>query len=184
MSDRLARFRNPAWIRRNAGRASKGFTLIELIVVIALISLMLAFAFPRFGETLQVDEMRKAALWILSEASRLKEDAVRDNRDYVLHFNMDTRKIWVSDATMTEERRLKERRAGFDLPRSIRITDVETPYGNRVRTGQAKILFSRKGYSNKALIHLENRNGRKVSILIEPFLTRARLYDTHISFQD
>ncbi|MBU1161919.1 MAG: prepilin-type N-terminal cleavage/methylation domain-containing protein, partial [Proteobacteria bacterium] len=43
----------------------KGFTLIELIVVISLISIMLFFAIPRFQSNVLSDSTKEVSRWIL-----------------------------------------------------------------------------------------------------------------------
>ena len=73
-----------------------GFTLVELIVVVALISLLLFIAMPRFQDTILSDERRKMANWIMFKTQSLREKSIRDQVVYVLHVDIDNQHMWVS----------------------------------------------------------------------------------------
>ena len=51
----------------------KGFTLIELIVVIALISIMLFLAIPKFQSDIFTDSTKKVSRWIIYKVPALKK---------------------------------------------------------------------------------------------------------------
>ena len=55
---------------------------------------------------------------------------------------------------------------------------------NAIIVSNADIYFNEKGYSDKAIIHLENDDNEKFSFLIEPFLLRVRLYNSYAGFED
>ena len=55
---------------------------------------------------------------------------------------------------------------------------------DEIQTGKAEILFHKQGYSDKALIHIEDNSGEKMSFLIEPFLKRVKFYDRQVGFDD
>ena len=80
--------------------STNGFTLIELIVVIALISIMLLVAVPNFSGFLFTDHTNKTARWIMTKVKLLKERAVCDQKNYVLNADLDSNFLWVTDETM------------------------------------------------------------------------------------
>jgi prepilin-type N-terminal cleavage/methylation domain-containing protein len=81
-------------------RNDTGFTLIELVVVISLISIMLFFTIPRLQNAIPLGDDKKAARWIIGKVQALKESAVREQLDYVLNLNIDTNRLWVTNETM------------------------------------------------------------------------------------
>jgi len=162
----------------------KGFTLIELIVVISLISIMLFFAFPRFQSNVLSDSTKEVSRWILLKIPFIKESAAREQRRYVLHVSLDSNKLWVTHEAMLEEALQSAETNGYKLPEDIKLLDVEYPDQEKISVGQADIYFNEKGYSDKAIIHLENDDNEKVSFLIEPFLLRVRLYNSYAEFGD
>jgi len=165
-------------------RRNKGFTLIELIVVISLISLMLFFAIPRFQVDVLSDNTNKVSRWIMLKVRALKEKAVHEQKLYVLHLSLDSNKLWVTSDIMSEEELQTAALNGYELPENIKLLDVEYPDEEKISVGRADIYFYKKGYSDKAIIHISNNDNELLSLLVEPFLSRVRLYNKYIEFED
>ncbi len=165
-------------------RRNKGFTLIELIVVISLISLMLFFAIPRFQVDVLSDNTNKVSRWIMLKVHALKEKAVHEQKLYVLHLSLDSNKLWVTSDIMSEEELQTAALNGYELPENIKLLDVEYPDEEKISVGRADIYFYKKGYSDKAIIHISNNDNEPLSLLVEPFLSRVRLYNKYIEFED
>lgn len=165
------------------GTRPGGFTLIELIVVIALIGIMLGFAIPRLHQTLVLDDSRKSTRWLIATVQRLKEAAVRDQRQYVLHIDLDAGRMWTSNAAMSPEALAEAELNGHFFPQGIRILDVEYPRRGKLSSGRADITFFKGGYTDKALIHASSGD-QLLSFLIEPFLPRVRLFEKYAGFDD
>ena len=162
----------------------KGFTLIELIVVISLISIMLFFAIPRFQSNVLSDSTKEVSRWILLKIPNVKERAVREQKRYILHVSLDANRLWITHEAMLQEALQSAETNGYKLPEDIKLLDVEYPDQEKISVGQADIYFNEKGYSDKAIIHLENDDNEKFSFLIEPFLLRVRLYNRYAEFGD
>jgi prepilin-type N-terminal cleavage/methylation domain-containing protein len=165
-------------------RLNQGFTLIELIVVITLISLMLFFAIPRFQVDVLSDNTNKVSRWIMLKVHSLKEKAVREQKLYVLHISLDSNRLWVTSEIMSQEELQAAEANGYELSDDINLLDVEYPDEEKISVGRADIYFYKKGYSDKAIIHISNDDNERRSFLIEPFLSHVRLYDKYIGFED
>lgn len=161
-----------------------GFTLIELIVVMALVSLFLLLTIPRFQDALLTNENQKNCRWIMGTIRDLKRRAVEENKGFALHIDVDTRTFWITDESMSDESRLVAKQDGFVLTESLRVLDVEFPKEEKVTAGRADIFFYKSGYSDKALIHLEGEDAGRLSFLIEPFLTAVKLYPHYAGFNE
>jgi prepilin-type N-terminal cleavage/methylation domain-containing protein len=164
-------------------RLNSGFTLIEIVTVIALLSLTLFIAIPRIPNTLFVDETKKTSRWIIAKVQVLKDRAAREQTRYALHIDINNRQFWISNDSMSEEERQAAERSGFKLPANMRIIDVEYPNDKIVLSGQTEIFFYPKGYSDQAMIHLENKEDQ-LSFRIEPFLTAVKLFEEYVGLQD
>ena len=162
----------------------KGFTLIELIVVISLISIMLFFAIPQFRSNVLSDSTKEVSRWILLKIPYIKERAAREQKRYILHVSLDSNKLWITHEAMLEEALQSAETNGYKLPEDIKLLDVEYPDQEKISAGQADIYFNEKGYSDKVIIHFENDDNEKFSFLIEPFLLRVRLYNSYAEFGD
>jgi len=162
---------------------NRGFTLIELMVVISLISIMLFFSMPRFQNTIMTDSKRSTARWIIGKVRILKERSARNQKLYILHVNMDTNRLWTSNGAMSEEDLQSAQQKGYEIPGDLKVQNVEYPEKGIISFGQADICFYSKGYSDKALIHIQDDDG-KMSFLIEPFLPKVKMYEKYVGFED
>ena len=162
----------------------KGFTLIELVVVVALISIMLFLAIPRFQSDFLTNSSKKVSRWILYKVPSLKENAFRNQKRYVLHVGIDSEKMWITHDGMSDEELQDAEMDAFKIPGDITVQDVEFPDEQIISGGRADIYFYEKGYSDKAIIHMVNDDDRRLSFLIEPFLPRVYVYNTYVRFED
>ena len=162
--------------------ASRGFTVIELLVVLALVAMLLLFVAPRFPDNPLTDRSRKAAVWITGTVRMLKQKSVHEHRDHTLHIDIAGGRLWFSHEAMAAEALLAAENEAYALPAELRIRDVEFPGREPLTTGLAAIFFSKRGYSDMALIHAEQHDSPR-TYLIEPFLPEVKIYAEDISFR-
>jgi prepilin-type N-terminal cleavage/methylation domain-containing protein len=159
-----------------------GFTLIELVVVMTLAAIMLFVAIPRFQETV-TNDLRLASQWIIIKIPQLKAQAATEKVRFGLHFEFDDNRMWVSHAKMTEDSLLAAQKQGRQLSASLSIRDVEFPQKGKISSDRATIYFYEGGYSDKAIIHLEDDDGNTHSFLVEPFLNRVQIVEGYVEFE-
>ena len=164
-------------------KKNSGYTLIELVVVITLISIMLFFAIPRLQGTVLTNNTNKFSRWIITKIRGLKAAAVRDQKRYILNVNLDTGKFWVTSDAMSEEELQNAEKNEYSLPEDVRIIDMEFPFKGKITSGQVEISFYKADYSDKVMIHIENDSRKQMSFLIEPFLPGVKLYEKYIGFE-
>jgi hypothetical protein len=85
---------------------------------------------------------------------------------------------------MSDEALQSEEINGYQLPEDIKLLDIEYPDQNKISSGEAQIYFNEKGYSDNAIIHMENDDNERLSFVIEPFLRRVRLHRQYVGFAD
>ena len=162
---------------------NSGYTLIELVVVISLISILLFFAIPRVQDTFLTDNTKKFSRWFITTIRNLKAAAVRDQKRYILNINIDAGRFWVTSDSMSEEELQDAANAGYSLSDDVRIIDIEFPLKGKITGGQAEISFYKADYSDKAMIHIEDDSRKQMSFSVEPFLSGVRLYEKYIGFE-
>ena len=153
----------------------RAFTLVELVVVTALIAIMLMVAIPRLSGGLFSDAEGETARWIIATVRQLKEKAVTDQKTYLLNVSPDIQRLWITADDMADTDVSSARDEGYRLPRGIRIDHVAFSKDNRVSSGAIPIGFYPQGYSDKAVIRLRTGDGDRLSFFIEPFLAGAEL---------
>ena len=160
-----------------------GFTLLELIVVMALMGIVFFFAIPRFEGSFFFDDAKQSARWLTGTLQSLREEALRTRRQHILNVDFETGRVWNTMEGMTiEELDLAMRRAR-PIPGGARVAGVEFPPETRVASGRAEIRFYGDGHSDKVLIHLQH-GGAYSSFLLEPFLSQVKMFDYWVGFND
>ena len=112
----------------------------------------------------------------------LKAKAASEKKPYSLRVSFQDNAIAVMDDTVSEQDIEATPIKTCLLPLGVRIADVEFPGKGIISTGEARIRFYAKGYSDKALLHLTDEEGATYTLLIEPFLPTAKLYEDYKTF--
>ena len=166
---------------------SKGFTLLELMVVMVLISLLTAFAIPKLRTSLFTDQLKTTTRKILGRISEARQEAVRRNTDYFLYFDLEQNSMSsIQDEKEDEKEEDEQSEAGSEyvIPDSVQVVDVMSVHGGKQTQGRAAIRFSKKGYVDKTLIHLRSDDDEDMTILLSPFLGVSKLFDAYVDLED
>ncbi len=166
-------------------RNTKGYTLIELMVVIVLFGLILTIAAPRFRDAVLTDNLKGTTRRLIGLIKELRSDAIQKRTDQILFFDLESNSYWHGPADMTEEGRdlFRERNAN-ELPGDVRITDIWTKGGGKKMAGELAIRFHKKGYTQQSAIHLESEDGREFTLLLRPFLPGVKVFENYVEFED
>jgi len=158
----------------------QGFTLIELTVVVFLIGVMLAVSIPRFRYSIITDNLKSTTRRIVGLVTGLRNEAIRDQKNYLLHFDIESNQLWIAfDGITKEEREMAQERA-LQLPEDVRIIDVWKKGKGKMVDGEVSIRFSKKGYAEQTVIHLGAEDGREFTLLLNPFLAKIKSYDKYV----
>jgi len=114
----------------------------------------------------------------------LKQRAAHDQKLYALHVDIDANRLWITNESMSEEEIENALLKAFELPDDINVLDVEYPEKEKASSGQADIFFYKKGYSDRALVHISNEDNERFSFLIETFLSKVKLLEDYVSFEE
>ena len=159
----------------------RGYTLIELSVVVLLIGMMLYLAVPRVQDTLLNDDLKAATRRLIGAARELRSESVREQTDYILHIDLSQPAIWSYAADTTAEKRAELRKGAARLLEGIRIVDIRQADGVRKTEGEAAIRFFRKGYVEPTVVHLA-KDDRAFTLVFNPFLQAVTVYEKYVDF--
>ena len=157
----------------------KGYTLIEITVVLVLIGIMLGISLPRVRDILSSDRLNKTARMLIGMSRELRSDAVREQVDYELHVDLERRSFWKFSVDTTAEKRDEFKRRAMMLPDGILIKDIQI-YGEGKKTkGEMVIRFFKKGYMQPAVVHLSFED-RNMTLLFNPFIASVKTYNDYV----
>ena len=157
----------------------KGYTLIEISVVIVLVGVILLMAIPRVRDTITNDRMRSAARHLSGTARELKASAVREQVDHYLHLDLDKRVVWNTRDDMTADVKTLRRNQARSLPSGVRIADVSLVDVGKKNDGEVIIRFFSQGYVQPAAIHLTD-DERVMTLIFQPFLSTFEVQDKYV----
>lgn len=167
------------------GRDESAFTLFELLIVCALISVMLAVAAPTLKNSLLTDPLKSSSRKVIGLIKAVREKAVRDQQAYVITFDLTENRIWYrrESATEAEEPDDEVPEDALHLKQPVRIVDIRTRSGGKMDEGQPQLWVSRQGYIDETMIHLENDDDEVLTMLFSPFLGNVRITDSYVDME-
>jgi type II secretory pathway pseudopilin PulG len=156
------------------------FTLFELLVVCALISVMLAVTVPTLRNTLLTDSLKSSSRQIVGMIKGTRELAIREQQAYLIYFDLTNRSIWVEqEAEKGLDELEEEDKKILQLPGSVRFLDVWTSGEGKLESGRPALLISRQGYMDQTMIHLGDDDDEVLSLLFSPFLGNVQVFDSY-----
>jgi len=158
----------------------KGYTFIELTVVIFLIGLTLALTVPKFRYAMLTDELKATVRRMVGTVRSLRNEAIREQKIYALCFDIESNRFWVESTDMTDEGRELAFEKAFQLPEGVRILDVWSGKMGKKVEGKAAIHFTKKGYIEQSVIHLGAEDGRKFTLELSPFLGKVKVFEKYV----
>jgi len=164
-------------IFRSPMKGKKGFTLIELMVVLIVLSLGIVLLFPSFGRMSQTVELKAAVKKIASILRYYRSEAVQKGLVFQVVFDGETREIRVRPVETESDKaggekseegtaRDKER---YLLPEGIQVKEIKIPV-SRYSSDLPVIEFYPNGGSNGGSFVLERENSKPYRIQVN-FLT-------------
>lgn len=160
-----------------AGR--HGYTLVELVVVLALMGTLLGFVVPRIETVLPGGVENTAVRWLTTTPRMLKQKALSENRPYALVIDKSLGRAWISHRGQTEAERLRAVDAGIRLPASLQVRNPATDRNGGLSPDRWVVQFHPNGTADGAVIDLTDADGSEQSLLIEPFLPAVKVVRGH-----
>ncbi|MBA4419112.1 MAG: hypothetical protein C0392_14580 [Syntrophus sp. (in: bacteria)] len=148
-------------------RRTNGFTLLELILVVLLMSILLTFASVKWDFFAKKD--KETFLERLSiEISMLRESAVSDYEQKAIQFDITKNMLSIGYVDLTK---------GFvssrdiDIPEEYLLKDVIIN-GGKISIGTAVMRFYPTGLVDRLIMHLEGKKEGFYSVIINPLTAK------------
>ena len=156
-------------------RPERGFTLLEIVIVVAVLALFVGLAVPRLPDiagTRIHQNARKVSMVLQLARSR----AISLRRYYRVEMDLETSGLSVSyfgpEGTYILDDEVREVR----LTDSI-IADVVNSTEGKVLEGTGWVRISPRGYVEPALIHIKDDQERVVTVIPSPVSGRVKVQE-------
>jgi type II secretion system protein H len=165
---------------------NRGFTLLEMMVVIIIIGTITAIAIPRMSDMFEVN-LKSAMRRIIGTAQFAFNESVIKQTPLRLNFSPETGEYWLSAmVTSGDTAQFVEYPSDIAkpqwLPDGVFFTDIVTPHDSEKRTDGDDIFltFFPTGYVERGVIHLSSTDGRQFTLVVAPMTGKITVLDGYI----
>jgi prepilin-type N-terminal cleavage/methylation domain-containing protein len=142
---------------------SKGFTLIELMVVVGIISLLLGLSLNGLNSLIQWNKLNVAAALLSSELKNTQSMAFYEGVYYKIDF-------WES---LDRYRIYKQKEVYYEVYKDIQLEDIDLFNTNYT---DDKVYFYPNGVpSMGGTVTLKNKKGKVLYVIMTPVTARVRV---------
>lgn len=156
----------------------RGFTLMELLIVMMLISLFMVVSVPALRDTLIDDPLKSTGRRLIGYIDGIRELAVSEQKGYVVSIDIDANTLqYVPDGAVDAQDVEDTEKNVFTPTADARLRSVWQKESGSVGSGVVKVWVSGQGYLEKTVIHLVNDAGEALSLVVYPFLPQIEIRD-------
>lgn len=166
----------------------KGFTLLELALVMFLIGLVLSISMPRLGNLLFHTDLKSVARSLKSVVYVMRSKSISTNTPTILHFDLDQNLYWGTavpkksrqPSNAHEETSLV---SPVKLPSGIRFLDAGNINGEKKTFGVLSSAFNSKGMFEETVLHMADRDENVMTVIINAFTGSFMIYDEYVDVE-
>jgi prepilin-type N-terminal cleavage/methylation domain-containing protein len=144
-----------------------GFTLLELMVVVLVISLAMGLAYPALSRGTSAIHLRATARDILNTFRHAREKAVTEQTGMRVAVYRDRQELVLTDDFGAGNRR-------YVLPQDVRIERILLS-GTEITEGPLLVRFIPNGSSDDAEVLLKSKTGSYLRVVTDPITGGARV---------
>lgn len=156
--------------RINQRHQLRGFTFVELMLVLLLLGFMLLLSFPNFRGLISPGDMKRATLGFAGTLRYAQSQAATTKHNYRLNIDLKENAFWIS--LEAEKGKFSRDPSSYGrliyLPAGVNFLDVYHPERGKVRDGAAYVEFSPTGWAEECTIHLKKSEQEVFTLFVHP----------------
>jgi prepilin-type N-terminal cleavage/methylation domain-containing protein len=161
----------------------QGFTLLELVVVCALIGIMLSLGVPSFRNAFFTDPLKSSARKIVGLIGGVRELAVRTRQPYFVHLSREENRLWYERDGGAGKEELSEQKQ-LQLPEGVAIAEIRLDLEETPSADPVSLWITRQGYMQETRILIKDDEGKEVALQFLPFIDAVKVSDPSVSFDE
>lgn len=161
--------------RRRRFVNNRAFTLLELIVVMAIIALIASFAVPQVANFLYADQLKVSVRKLIALIHHSSQLAQQRQEPYLLVYRESDRSFVLRPERVEDKTKalVEKKEHRLQLVDSVTLRDLWSWYGGLRSTGDLVMRFNRSGYVEPTILHLRKEGGDEISVFVSPFLGKV-----------
>jgi prepilin-type N-terminal cleavage/methylation domain-containing protein len=194
--------------------SKSGFTLIEVMVVVGLIGLIMAFAIPNVGSVLKIN-LSNSTRSIAAAIRTAHDESVLSGKLYRLALDLDKQEYWVevNDSSKrvlrTEEQEkelikkgvlkeedIKKEQSQFvmaknihkkkqSLPKGVKIVSIYNAKNkNSISNGTSYIHFFPHGFVEKGIFYFKDSYDREATLMIQSASGKSTIFERKVPVEE
>jgi type II secretion system protein H len=159
----------------------KGFTLIELTVVIVILGIMLALIIPRLGELGEAN-LKQSARHLSGMIRFLKDESQARKAVFRLRFDVREGRYWTEVTTLISEQAVEFKRYSSEMGSEGSLSGQTTFRDVKVSShpDDPYILFTPDGWVEQAYIYLRDGSNRDFTLIVRPLTGDTELREGYV----
>ncbi len=163
-------------------KGTAGFTLIEIVVVMVLISLFMVLSIPLLGN-IGTGSLDTSARRLSGTIKYLFNEAALTGHEYRLIYDLDQRSY---RAQVLEENSelvdAPDQGREATLKGAVRFRDLQVPGRGKFTAGQVTIRIDPSGWIEETVIHLDDGKDNLLTLRVNPLTGSTEIYQGYRQF--
>ncbi len=134
----------------------KGFTLIEMNVVIGIIAILIAIGFPNIMKLLPIYQLKGAARTIMTDMQLARGLSASLNREYKIEFDLDSETYDIKKGDKSYDS------TSWSIEKTVR--EIAGDNIDIISVSSSPVVFKPTGTMTATTIHLQNSKGNTIDI--------------------
>jgi prepilin-type N-terminal cleavage/methylation domain-containing protein len=162
---------------------SNGFSLIELIVVIIIISVSIAYVVPKIEATTRIN-LDETARRLAGAIIFARNEAIFKKKNLRIKYEIEENKYSIKEIVRTsigymQEDYGEEELTTVELEEGVSFMDIDTQYSGKTGFGSTYTHFFTSGMVEKTVIHLENEDDVVKTLLVNVLTGEVDIKDDY-----
>jgi len=168
-------------VKSQGTTAVKGFTLIELTVIIVILGVMLTLIIPRLGELGEAN-LKQSARHLTGMIRFLKDESQATKTSYYLRFDIQGGHYWAEVRSQMGDQKGELQRVSSAIASEGSLSGQTTFVNVRVGShpDDPYIQFTPDGWVEKAFIYLKDGNDKMFTLIVNPLTGGTELREGQI----